>query len=585
MAQLHDSTFRYTDPNVTAFVVKSFTANGPSSPASSVLYTNSDGVSSVSANTSLVLVGRGTPYYGEVVLGNMIYMMEHFAYQSRPLYPVIGQIWYKKADYTDTVYPSDPIKKGLYLWDGSTWTSIVAQNALSPQLNLNDNRIINLGNAVADTDALNRQTGDGRYIRVIGGIMSGELTLDSDGSIYAQTGATISMIDNPFEPEHVVNYGYFTLAQAATQAAINVVDDRVDALTVILEESVGPEGGTFTGTITLNNTSTLIAQSGGPALLLGGRQLSNIAVLPVAANDAASKQYVDDGDAVVAATVATNAIAIQELEDDLIADYLRKDGGNMTGTLALGSTAHFALSAGGLATFGFRVLGNVGYPTQLSDAATKEYVDVVTGGVSSTKVRRSLQTQAGATTTFSVPANMQYVVDQNKLQVYVDGVKQYADTRGKSTVTFTDTAIDRYSSTGLTPSTLYTVNVTVDGGAPVALNLTTNSSAPLYFGLVNMLNTAAALAGIDVFFTVDDYSATEMEIVCTSHTTGPTSSVVLSYGVGSLFEAITTSAAPVSTAGATYSYAEVGDTGATSTSFTFGTAPTIGSVIEMVLIP
>src|SRR5882724_8281934 len=37
------------------------------------------------------------------------------------------------------------------------------QTAMTGTLNLGTNRLINLGNASADTDALNRQTGDARY--------------------------------------------------------------------------------------------------------------------------------------------------------------------------------------------------------------------------------------------------------------------------------------------------------------------------------------------------------------------------------------------------------------------------------------
>lgn len=63
---------------------------------------------------------------------------------------------------------------------------------LQGETSLASNRITNLGNATADTDALNRQTGDGRYLRQTTNIV----TVDADGyGDYLTIGAAVTAIN------------------------------------------------------------------------------------------------------------------------------------------------------------------------------------------------------------------------------------------------------------------------------------------------------------------------------------------------------------------------------------------------------
>jgi hypothetical protein len=78
-------------------------------------------------DTSLSLVGRGYPNYGEKIAQNFLYLLENFANQTPPEYPIEGQLWY------DT---SDPNNKVLRVLDGTNWPSIsgIYQQSIDPTL-------------------------------------------------------------------------------------------------------------------------------------------------------------------------------------------------------------------------------------------------------------------------------------------------------------------------------------------------------------------------------------------------------------------------------------------------------------------
>jgi hypothetical protein len=265
MALLQDSTFKYTDSIVTPFVVKPYTVNGPSTPVSSVLYTNPDGVSAISANTSLVFIGRGTPYYGDIVQNNILHLLENFASITRPKFPTLGQLWYKKDDYVDPVFIGaanpEPITKGLYLWSG-VWNSVGVQGTSSGQLDLGNNRIINVGNAIAPADALNLASGQQYFVSATGSNLGGVYVL-SAGSFTVNTGATLLVQDYPITDQGVVNRAYLNVTATALQNNINTLSGRIDAFNAGTGSNITVTGGTLTGTLTLSPTATIILQAGG----------------------------------------------------------------------------------------------------------------------------------------------------------------------------------------------------------------------------------------------------------------------------------------------------------------------------------
>jgi hypothetical protein len=66
--------------------------------------------------TSLVLLGRGTPGYGQIVASNTILQLENFAGPTAPTAPLIGQLWYDSGHLTINYY------------NGTVWEA-VAQEA------------------------------------------------------------------------------------------------------------------------------------------------------------------------------------------------------------------------------------------------------------------------------------------------------------------------------------------------------------------------------------------------------------------------------------------------------------------------
>lgn len=518
MAQLQDTTFRYTDSNVTSFVVKPYTANGPSAPSSSVLYTNPDGVSAVSANTSLVLVGRGTPFYGEIVQRNLVYLLENFASPTRPQFPTIGQLWYKKSDYIDTSYTNDPTVQGLYLWTGTSWNPIVMQTTNSSgQLDLSGNRIVNVGTAVNATDGLNMATGDSRYLRRVGGFMTGDFSLDAGARLIATTGSKITIADPPVENIDVVNLGYMNTTVQALTSSIATTNARIDAQNTVIDGVTNQQTGTYTTNLTITNTATLVVQSGGSAVQFGGRQLSYIAMTPVNDDDAASKHYVDttvSGLQSSINTVSTNLSTFETtIQTNSDAAYVAKTGSSMTGSLALASSADLALSSGGNAFFGFRRLQNVGVPTNPADGATKGYVDTTISTTISKSTWLGFFVNPGATIT--LPPIINYVAGTGKVSVYLNGVRLLSSYRAMDAYRFKNPAgISSLSDTGLPPNTTLTWQININF-SPVTLSITTGPGITPFYALVNLLNTAATAASYPILFTTQVISTQEIAIVGT----------------------------------------------------------------------
>ena len=73
------------------------------------------GINSVS--TSLKLVGRGYPNYGQVMAENFLHLLEHFASPTSPANPTEGQLWYQ------TEVGGDTNVNQLMVFDGINWIS------------------------------------------------------------------------------------------------------------------------------------------------------------------------------------------------------------------------------------------------------------------------------------------------------------------------------------------------------------------------------------------------------------------------------------------------------------------------------
>lgn len=87
-------------------------------------------------DTSVTLVGRNYPNYGQALADNFVHMVENFASPTAPSSPITGQVWY---DSTDTELLGIKRVGKLKVYDGIQWrsinnvytsTNIVAQNEI-----------------------------------------------------------------------------------------------------------------------------------------------------------------------------------------------------------------------------------------------------------------------------------------------------------------------------------------------------------------------------------------------------------------------------------------------------------------------
>ena len=94
MAKLSNYTMNFSDGTL-FFEVEPYAADGPESPSSETLFRTA-----TSANTSLVILGKYFENYGERIQENLLHLLENFAMDEEPAYPVGGQIWYDRSQTT-----------------------------------------------------------------------------------------------------------------------------------------------------------------------------------------------------------------------------------------------------------------------------------------------------------------------------------------------------------------------------------------------------------------------------------------------------------------------------------------------------
>jgi hypothetical protein len=225
-----DYKISFTDSTKAPFVVKPYTSNGPANPgAVTPLYSGA-----VSANTSLVVLGKGMFDYGEPIQKNLVHLLENFANKNRPSYPIEGQLWFKNAAGTNVAFPSDPALQGLYLYSGTTWMQVaVAGLPMSGQLDAGQFKIINVADATSDTDALNKRTGNALYVNVSGDTMTGTLNLNTN---------RITNVGNAVDPYDAlsVSYGdgrYVRVTGGLMFGALDMSNNKV----VNVADATGPQ--------------------------------------------------------------------------------------------------------------------------------------------------------------------------------------------------------------------------------------------------------------------------------------------------------------------------------------------------------
>ena len=108
-----------TDSLSPPILVRELTTNATVHPTSSVLDSRS-----VEASSSIFIIGKGAPGYGEPIFENLVQMLEHHSGASVPVNPTSGQLWFARENYLRS-------STGFWVWsdDIQDWTSI-NENAL-----------------------------------------------------------------------------------------------------------------------------------------------------------------------------------------------------------------------------------------------------------------------------------------------------------------------------------------------------------------------------------------------------------------------------------------------------------------------
>jgi C1q domain len=169
-------------------------------------YTNGANLTAISdgtintTSTSLTLIGKNFPTYGQLLNQNLVSLLENFTNTTSPNNPLVGQIWYDSSNnqlkyyrsgassnywqtlaniiFSDTT-PSSPQTYDLW-WDG-----------VNQQLKMFDNlNWITIGPQTA-SDGLNRVSGTNSFVVQIGG--NNVLTVDAYGRVNTPFNPVVQM--------------------------------------------------------------------------------------------------------------------------------------------------------------------------------------------------------------------------------------------------------------------------------------------------------------------------------------------------------------------------------------------------------
>lgn len=585
-----DYVFNYTNTPSASFVVKPYTVNGPMTPTVTTPYVNVvSGVHAIAINTPLALVGKGITDYGQVVQNNLLYLAENFCSPTPPIPPMIGMLWYK-SDNSLPSGPTYPAAKGLYVWDGTEWLAIAINGEMQVDMNANGYRIVNVADAIADTDALTTNSANLRYLKLSGGTLSGNLVLSPTHTVKVDTAPTAGV--------DVTNKLYVDAADLILQNDIDNVADNLATEVLAINGQIAnlyPKTGgqisgnvIITGNLTLSSTSNLTITSGSGIVDFSNHVIQNVGN-PILAHDAAHKAYVDT---TIAAEIANLGSQPTGQADGVVsAASLNEATGVLTltrtqGLPAITATGLFAershLHASDTIAYDpaynqqqsgmFSVMPPV---TNVRDAIKN--LDQRLTDSASGPVRTVVAQTVSGNTTFVLDNIFEYIVWSNTLNVYMDGIKQYCDIRPSSSVTID--AVGLYSIVNLAPG-VYTQNIVVDS-TTYTITVTV-SATTTYVDLLRQIEDDITLNAIPVVCSIDQ-DATALAFIFVTNLAGGSHTVALTTGGAYLFEVIPGAAPQYSVVEQILAYEEVGTPMDGSLTIKFHTAPPVGALLEIIV--
>jgi len=526
-------TFYFSDTSKTEFSLYPYTADGPVSPSDNTLMS----AAASAQHTTLKLYGKGMQDYGEGIGQNMIYMLEHFANSSAPVNPLEGQAWYNNVGITGSPVVG-PTGSQLSIYNGSTWDAIILATGTSHmtgELILAGDPTNDLGAATklyVDTlvgaalhltpdqntflDALNLPTLTAAEVNTLIGITTGSPegsitvqsqlddklnlaggTMDSGANVTID-GGNLYLINGTGSPiaGSVILSGGEVLGLPATPSATGAASkEYVDAQVAsggadgVLTNVTDVSGGGSPLPNPSYNTLRFTVTNGSPSVIdIGG--ISRVG------HDHVSSEILFDnsGSPQLAPGLTTSVANVEDAIIELDSYKAPKASPTFTGTTNIGT-----LSVSGSGTFGGTV--SALDPTISTHLATRNYVDnAIAGGVSIPvlTVTRTLETLGSPITTPTPYPVQRHGVDDNKLSITINGMKQYTHSRAIQRVLFDNTLI--LSNTGLDSTSIYDFAVNIDGGSPISvvtIDPTASPTIPIstYAELVTAINNAMPTSG------------------------------------------------------------------------------------------
>lgn len=270
-----DYIIKKTDSANGQFTIKPYSTNGPASPSAAIPLDSH----AVTANTSLILLGKGMYEYGEIIASDFVHLLENFANSTPPVYPIQGQLWYKNNT------------KELFVYDSGNFTtqSIVINGLLTTNLNVNAHRVVNVADPVDPTDAVTLQYLGTTYV-----VKAGD-TMDLNANLTFNGGEVLGLPATPSVNDAATSKLYVDTQIANVTSSSGTLYVKLAGDTMNLNANLAFDGGEVVG----------------------------LPSVPTTPGSAASKAYVD-------AQVSGSGT------------FVRKSGDTMTGTLVIDGQALYA---------------------------------------------------------------------------------------------------------------------------------------------------------------------------------------------------------------------------------------------------